>query len=204
MKKTILLISVIFSVVLSFSWEVQIKGGYDLTRFSYVNKKKKNYENGFIANVEYIPYDRGVFEIGLGGEYNFGNSFIYYKTPEGKYSYTAPIYLLGKVNYFRTNDNKIGIYSFTRLGYSIAGDDILAKSYKGGLYYGIGIGVEASNFVMEGLYDGQYNKNRVMHKFGLRTGLRFGNYEKHLPDIDVKSIQYFINYVPPKQDKISY
>ncbi|WP_068268567.1 hypothetical protein [Caviibacter abscessus] len=205
MKKIILFISSILLTLISFSWEVQIKGGYDIYRYGTISGGTKGqFDNGFILNVEYIPFNRGVFEIGIGGEYNFGNATWYYKTLNDKKGYSSPIYLLGKINYVRTYNNKMAVYSFTRLGYVVASDDVESNSYDGGLYYGVGLGFEIDNFVMEGLYDGKYSKKSKTHKLGLRTGLRFGTYEKCLPNIEVNSMEYFINYVPPKQEIISY
>lgn len=203
MKKIIVFVSSILFSLTSFSWEIQLKGGYDVYRYGFTTKKA--YENGFILNIEYIHFNRGVFEIGAGAEYNFGNSNVFYNTEDNnKNGYMAPLYLLGKINYFRTDNNKIGVYSLTRLGYAFASNDVTGKSYDGGFYYGLGLGFEIDNFVMESIYDGKYTKNNLMHKIGFRTGIRFGNYEKRIPNIEVKNMDYFINYVPPKQEIISY
>lgn len=201
MKKIILFVSSLFALT-SFAWEVQIKGGYDVYRYGFTTQKQK-YENGFILNIEYIHFNRGVFEIGAGAEYNFGNSNVFY-TANDKKGYMAPLYLLGKINYFRTDDNKMGVYSLARLGYAIASDDVDGKAYNGGFYYGFGLGFEIDNFVMESIYDAKYSKNSSIHKIGFRTGIRFGTYEKRMPNIEVKKMDYFINYIPPKQEIISY
>lgn|GEM_PF-2818618 len=207
--KKIFIILFMLSQMLVGAWEVQFKTGYDFYRMITIDKK---YDPGFILGVEYVHANRGIIELGTGVEYVFGNTKALYSLDDkDKSGYMIPIYLLGKLNYYTTFDNTKSFYGLTRLGYAVSGNiekdnmtNALKHTYTGGLYYGVGLGFEVENFVFEGIYDAKYSKSEFLHKFGLRTGIRIGNYKKKLPNIKTVRSEDFINYVPEVKEKIEY
>lgn len=205
--KKLFIILFMLSQIFSSAWEIQIKTGYDFYRML---TKDKKYDAGFLLGMEYLHANRGIIELGTGVEYVFGNTKAMYSLNENnKEGYMLPIYLLGKLNYYTTFDNTKSFYGLTRLGYAISGNidknsNKINHTYTGGLYYGVGIGFEVENFVFEGIYDAKYSKSEFLHKLGLRTGIRIGDYKKKLPNIKTVSSEYFINYVPEVKEKIEY
>ncbi len=177
----------------SFAWEANVKFGYDFYRGTQIEKQKhQKGDMGWILGAEVLPYNKGIVEIGGGFEYNFATTKARFNLPSvpsngaatETQSHFAPIYALAKVNLFRTKDNNSSIYSLARLGGVVYGNE--AKKSKGGVYYGLGLGLDAGPFLVEGIYDGAYRPNETgitsrkgdfVHKAGIRLGFRFGDYK---------------------------
>lgn len=174
----------------SFAWEANVKFGYDFYRGTQIEKQKhQKGDMGWILGAEVLPYNKGIVEIGGGFEYNFATTTARFNLPSNgaateTQSHFAPIYALAKVNLFRTKDNNSSIYSLARLGGVVYGNE--AKKSKGGVYYGLGLGLDAGPFLVEGIYDGAYRPNETgitsrkgdfVHKAGIRLGFRFGDYK---------------------------
>lgn len=178
----------------SFAWEANVKFGYDFYRGTQLEKQKhQKGDMGWILGAEVLPYNKGIVEIGGGFEYNFATTTARFSLPSVSTqqntvtptnSHFAPIYALAKVNLFRTKDNNSSIYSLARLGGVVYGNE--AKKSKGGVYYGLGLGLDAGPFLVEGIYDGAYRPNETgitsrkgdfVHKAGIRLGFRFGDYK---------------------------
>lgn len=177
----------------SFAWEANVKFGYDFYRGTQIEKQKhQKGDMGWILGAEVLPYNKGIVEIGGGFEYNFATTTARFNLPSVSAqqpnnttkSHFAPIYALAKVNLFRTKDNNSSIYSLARLGGVVYGNE--AKKSKGGVYYGLGLGLDAGPFLVEGIYDGAYRPNETgitsrkgdfVHKAGIRLGFRFGDYK---------------------------
>ena len=179
----------------SFAWEANVKFGYDFYRGTQIEKQKhQKGDMGWILGAEVLPYNKGIVEIGGGFEYNFATTTARFNLPsvpkqqdsaKPTTSHFAPIYALAKVNLFRTKDNNSSIYSLVRLGGVVYGNE--AKKSQGGVYYGLGLGLDAGPFLVEGIYDGAYRpkepgiengrKGDFVHKAGIRLGFRFGDYK---------------------------
>ena len=179
----------------SFAWEANVKFGYDFYRGTQIEKQKhQKGDMGWILGAEVLPYNKGIIEIGGGFEYNFATTTARFNLPsvpkqqdsaKPTTSHFAPIYALAKVNLFRTKDNNSSIYSLVRLGGVVYGNE--AKKSQGGVYYGLGLGLDAGPFLVEGIYDGAYRpkepgiengrKGDFVHKAGIRLGFRFGDYK---------------------------
>ena len=178
----------------SFAWEANVKFGYDFYRGTQIEKQKhQKGDMGWILGAEVLPYNKGIVEIGGGFEYNFATTTARFNLPSvpktgnatATTSHFAPIYALAKVNLFRTKDNNSSIYSLARLGGVVYGNE--AKKSQGGVYYGLGLGLDAGPFLVEGIYDGAYRpkeagvtngrKGDFVHKAGIRLGFRFGDYK---------------------------
>ena len=178
----------------SFAWEANVKFGYDFYRGTQIEKQKhQKGDMGWILGAEVLPYNKGIVEIGGGFEYNFATTTARFNLPNvpqnnvnatQTHSHFAPIYALAKVNLFRTKDNNSSIYSLVRLGGVVYGNE--AKKSQGGVYYGLGLGLDAGPFLVEGIYDGAYRPNETgitsrkgdfVHKAGIRLGFRFGDYK---------------------------
>lgn len=177
----------------SFAWEANVKFGYDFYRGTQLEKQKhQKGDMGWILGAEVLPYNKGIIEIGGGFEYNFATTTARFNLPsvsaqhlnDTTKSHFAPIYALAKVNLFRTKDNNSSIYSLARLGGVVYGNE--AKKSQGGVYYGLGLGLDAGPFLVEGIYDGAYRPNETgtanrkgdfVHKAGIRLGFRFGDYK---------------------------
>lgn len=178
----------------SFAWEANVKFGYDFYRGTQIEKQKhQKGDMGWILGAEVLPYNKGIVEIGGGFEYNFATTTARFNLPSvpkqngnvvTTQSHFAPIYALAKVNLFRTKDNNSSIYSLARLGGVVYGNE--AKKSQGGVYYGLGLGLDAGPFLVEGIYDGAYRPNETgtanrkgdfVHKAGIRLGFRFGDYK---------------------------
>ena len=178
----------------SFAWEANVKFGYDFYRGTQLEKQKhQKGDMGWILGAEVLPYNKGIVEIGGGFEYNFATTTARFNLPNvpqnnvnatQTHSHFAPIYALAKVNLFRTKDNNSSIYSLVRLGGVVYGNE--AKKSQGGVYYGLGLGLDAGPFLVEGIYDGAYRPNETgitsrkgdfVHKAGIRLGFRFGDYK---------------------------
>lgn len=176
----------------SFAWEANVKFGYDFYRGTQIEKQKhQKGDMGWILGAEVLPYNKGIVEIGGGFEYNFATTTARFNLPNVNasatqtHSHFAPIYALAKVNLFRTKDNNSSIYSLARLGGVVYGNE--AKKSQGGVYYGLGLGLDAGPFLVEGIYDGAYRpkeagvtngrKGDFVHKAGIRLGFRFGDYK---------------------------
>lgn len=177
----------------SFAWEANVKFGYDFYRGTQLEKQShKKGDMGWVLGAEVLPYNKGIVEIGGGFEYNFATTTARFNLPSVSAqqpnnttkSHFAPIYALAKVNLFRTKDNNSSIYSLARLGGVVYGNE--AKKSQGGVYYGLGLGLDAGPFLVEGIYDGAYRPNETgtanrkgdfVHKAGIRLGFRFGDYK---------------------------
>lgn len=200
--KKIALMALALTTVSAFGWEVNVKTGYDFYRggrnvTTEANKKDDVLGNGWTLGAEVIPFNKGVVELGVGTEYNFGTTKArfskYEKQNNGSYKETeqahhfAPIYALAKVNLFRSEDNNSSAYALARFGGVVYGTkDGNKDSYinRGGVYYGAGLGFDLGHFLVEGLYDGAYlpkvdanTPAEFINKAGVRVGFRFGDYK---------------------------
>lgn len=194
--KKIALMALALTTVSAFGWEVNVKTGYDFYRggnkLTATGKEKDVLGNGWTLGAEVIPFNKGVVELGVGTEYNFGTT----KDRFSEYSSTgqekeqvhhfAPIYALAKVNLFRSEDNNSSAYALARFGgvvYGTKDGDKDSYTNRGGVYYGAGLGFDLGHFLVEGLYDGAYLPKvdkveaEFINKAGVRVGFRFGDYK---------------------------
>ena len=197
--KKIALMALALTTVSAFGWEVNVKTGYDFYRggnkLTTPNKEKDVLGNGWTLGAEVIPFNKGVVELGVGTEYNFGTTTArfsqYTKQQDGSYKETekqahhfAPIYALAKVNLFRSEDNNSSAYALARFGGVVYGTKA-GNTYtnRGGVYYGAGLGFDYGHFLVEGLYDGAYLPKtdkadaEFINKVGVRVGFKFGDYK---------------------------
>lgn len=196
--KKIALMALALTTVSAFGWEVNVKTGYDFYRggrnvTTEVNKVQDVLGNGWTLGAEVIPFNKGVVELGVGTEYNFGTTKARFSTYDSTGQETeqahhfAPIYALAKVNLFRSEDNNSSAYALARFGGVVYGTkDGNKDSYinRGGVYYGAGLGFDLGHFLVEGLYDGAYlpkvddaTPAEFINKAGVRVGFRFGDYK---------------------------
>lgn len=191
--KKIALMALALTTVSAFGWEVNVKTGYDFYRggnkLTAVGKEKDVLGNGWTLGTEVIPFNKGVVELGVGTEYNFGTTkdrFSEYNNGvETKQAHHfAPIYALAKVNLFRSEDNNSSAYALARFGGVVYGTKN-GNTYtnRGGVYYGAGLGFDYGHFLVEGLYDGAYlpkaanAEAEFINKAGIRVGFKFGDYK---------------------------
>lgn len=192
--KKIALMALALTTVSAFGWEVNVKTGYDFYRGGKKVTDTANKDdvlgNGWTLGTEIIPFNKGVVELGVGTEYNFGTTkdrFSEYNNgAENKQAHHfAPIYALAKVNLFRSEDNNSSAYALARFGGVVYGTKA-GKTYtnRGGVYYGAGLGFDLGHFLVEGLYDGAYlpkvndtTPAEFINKAGVRVGFRFGDYK---------------------------
>lgn len=190
--KKIALMALALTTVSAFGWEVNVKTGYDFYRGG--NKlttpnEKDVLGNGWTLGAEVIPFNKGVVELGVGTEYNFGTTkdrFSEYNNGQENEQahHFAPIYALAKVNLFRSEDNNSSAYALARFGGVVYGTKN-GNTYtnRGGVYYGAGLGFDLGHFLVEGLYDGAYlpkvdaTPAEFINKAGIRVGFRFGDYK---------------------------
>lgn len=194
--KKIALMALALTTVSAFGWEVNVKTGYDFYRggkkVTTNTDKDDVLGNGWTLGTEIIPFNKGVVELGVGTEYNFGTTearFSQYATngDETKQAHHfAPIYALAKVNLVRSEDNNSSAYALARFGGVVYGTkDANTTTYtnRGGVYYGAGLGFDLGHFLVEGLYDGAYlpkvdaTPAEFINKAGVRVGFRFGDYK---------------------------
>lgn len=201
--KKIALMALALTTVSAFGWEVNVKTGYDFYRggrnvTTDVTKVDDVLGNGWTLGAEVIPFNKGVVELGVGTEYNFGTTKArfskYEKQPDGSYKETeeqahhfVPIYALAKVNLFRSEDNNSSAYALARFGGVVYGTKDAGKdtyTNRGGVYYGAGLGFDYGHFLVEGLYDGAYlpkvndtTPAEFINKAGVRVGFKFGDYK---------------------------
>lgn len=200
--KKIALMALALTTVSAFGWEVNVKTGYDFYRggrnvTTDVTKVDDVLGNGWTLGAEVIPFNKGVVELGVGTEYNFGTTKArfskYEKQPDGSYKETeeqahhfVPIYALAKVNLFRSEDNNSSAYALARFGGVVYGTKDAGKdtyTNRGGVYYGAGLGFDYGHFLVEGLYDGAYLPKtdtataEFINKVGVRVGFKFGDYK---------------------------
>lgn len=200
--KKIALMALALTTVSAFGWEVNVKTGYDFYRggrnvTTDVTKVDDVLGNGWTLGAEVIPFNKGVVELGVGTEYNFGTTKArfskYEKKPDGSYKETeeqahhfVPIYALAKVNLFRSEDNNSSAYALARFGGVVYGTKDAGKdtyTNRGGVYYGAGLGFDYGHFLVEGLYDGAYLPKtgtataEFINKVGVRVGFKFGDYK---------------------------
>ena len=199
--KKIALMALALTTVSAFGWEVNVKTGYDFYRggrnvTDVADKKDDVLGNGWTLGAEVIPFNKGVVELGVGTEYNFGTTtarFSQYTKTSGSYTETekqahhfAPIYALAKVNLFRSEDNNSSAYALARFGgvvYGTKDGDKDTYTNRGGVYYGAGLGFDYGHFLVEGLYDGAYLPKtdkadaEFINKVGVRVGFKFGDYK---------------------------
>ena len=194
--KKIALMALALTTVSAFGWEVNVKTGYDFYRggnkLTQAGKVQDVLGNGWTLGAEVIPFNKGVVELGVGTEYNFGTTkarFSEYNSTTGaeteQVHHFAPIYALAKVNLFRSEDNNSSAYALARFGGVVygtkAGD---TYTNRGGVYYGAGLGFDYGHFLVEGLYDGAYlpkvdaaTPAEFINKVGVRVGFKFGDYK---------------------------
>lgn len=197
--KKIALMALALTTVSAFGWEVNVKTGYDFYRGGRnVTDVADVLGNGWTLGAEVIPFNKGVVELGVGTEYNFGTTKArfskYEKQPDGSYKETeeqahhfVPIYALAKVNLFRSEDNNSSAYALARFGGVVYGTKDAGKdtyTNRGGVYYGAGLGFDYGHFLVEGLYDGAYlpkvndtTPAEFINKAGVRVGFKFGDYK---------------------------
>ena len=198
--KKIALMALALTTVSAFGWEVNVKTGYDFYRggkkVTTNTDKDDVLGNGWTLGAEVIPFNKGVVELGVGTEYNFGTTtarFSQYTKTSGSYTETekqahhfAPIYALAKVNLFRSEDNNSSAYALARFGGVVYGTKDNGKdtyTNRGGVYYGAGLGFDYGHFLVEGLYDGAYLPKtdkadaEFINKVGVRVGFKFGDYK---------------------------
>lgn len=193
--KKFAIISLSLFALNTFSWEVQIKGGYDFFRgrSAEINKQltsKHNLsETGFTLGVEFIPFNKSIVELGLGIEYNFGTKnalYSKYLKENGKQGYTIPLYSLIKANILRNDTNTQALYAFGRLGYAFSADEVKKEfPAQSGFYFGTGLGFEIKYFVFEGLYDAVYHYSQVNNN-GSSSGNSNGASNSKTHNIDHK------------------
>lgn len=193
--KKIALMALALTTVSAFGWEVNVKTGYDFYRggnkLTAAGKEKDVLGNGWTLGAEVIPFNKGVVELGVGTEYNFGTTkdrFSKYDS-NGKETeqahHFAPIYALAKVNLFRSEDNNSSAYALARFGGVVYGTKATnTYTNRGGVYYGAGLGFDYGHFLVEGLYDGAYlpkvndtTPAEFINKAGVRVGFKFGDYK---------------------------
>ena len=193
--KKIALMALALTTVSAFGWEVNVKTGYDFYRggkkVTTNTDKDDVLGNGWTLGAEVIPFNKGVVELGVGTEYNFGTTkdrFSEYNNDvENKQAHHfAPIYALAKVNLFRSEDNNSSAYALARFGGVVYGTKDNSKdtyTNRGGVYYGAGLGFDYGHFLVEGLYDGAYLPKtdtataEFINKAGIRVGFKFGDYK---------------------------
>lgn len=193
--KKIALMALALTTVSAFGWEVNVKTGYDFYRGGKKVTDAANKDdvlgNGWTLGTEVIPFNKGVVELGVGTEYNFGTTkdrFSEYNNGvETKQAHHfAPIYALAKVNLFRSEDNNSSAYALARFGGVVYGTKDNGKdtyTNRGGVYYGAGLGFDYGHFLVEGLYDGAYLPKtdtadaEFINKAGVRVGFKFGDYK---------------------------
>lgn len=196
--KKIALMALALTTVSAFGWEVNVKTGYDFYRggrnvTTEADKVEDVLGNGWTLGAEVIPFNKGVVELGVGTEYNFGTTKARFNTkqtngsykPEEQAHHFAPIYALAKVNLFRSEDNNSSAYALARFGGVVYGTkDGNKYTNRGGVYYGAGLGFDYGHFLVEGLYDGAYlpkvgdaTPAEFINKAGVRVGFRFGDYK---------------------------
>lgn len=201
--KKIALMALALTTVSAFGWEVNVKTGYNFYRgrrnvTDVAEQKDDVLGNGWTLGAEVIPFNKGVVELGVGTEYNFGTTKArfskYKKQPDGSYKETeeqahhfVPIYALAKVNLFRSEDNNSSAYALARFGGVVYGTKDAGKdtyTNRGGVYYGAGLGFDYGHFLVEGLYDGAYlpkvndtTPAEFINKAGVRVGFKFGDYK---------------------------
>ena len=199
--KKIALMALALTTVSAFGWEVNVKTGYDFYRggnkLTATGKVQDVLGNGWTLGAEVIPFNKGVVELGVGTEYNFGTTtarFSEYVPTQNGSSYTenkqahhfVPIYALAKVNLFRSEDNNSSAYALARFGGVVYGTKNTGDTYtnRGGVYYGAGLGFDYGHFLVEGLYDGAYlpkvdtnTPAEFINKVGVRVGFKFGDYK---------------------------
>ncbi|MBS9784556.1 MAG: OmpA family protein [Oceanivirga sp.] len=178
--KKIAIFALAFTAMNSFAWEWNVKAGFDAWRsntgFTYDESTKKlaavkpsldNTEGmGFTLGTEVIPVDTGIFELGVGAEYNFGVKTVQFnterpvefggdKTKVNNKKEFIPIYAVSHINMYRTKDSKGSVYLVNRLG-GVATRVDQTKPFAAGVYYGAGLGFEYGPLVAEVLYDGAF------------------------------------------------
>lgn len=197
-----------------FAWEANVKTGFDFYRGTQdqTTKDHTKDEMGWTLGAEFIPFNKGVVELGVGFENNFGVRTVRFADGKAdddkKADIYVPVYALGKLNLVRSEDNNSSLYLLGRLGYAFSNElnaENGAKVRQGGLYYGAGVGVELGHFTVEGLYDGGYRKvendKEFVHKAGLRVGFRFGDYLKEMPVEEVVEVKPVVIEVKPVVQK---
>lgn len=183
--KKIALMALTLTTVSAFGWEVNVKTGYDFYRGKVANNTTTALGNGWTLGTEIIPFNKGVVELGIGTEYNFGTTTARFS--EGTSTtdhHFAPIYALAKVNLFRSEDNNSSAYALARFGGVVYGTKATnTYTNRGGVYYGAGLGFDYGHFLVEGLYDGAYlpkagnAEAEFINKAGIRVGFKFGDYK---------------------------
>ena len=183
MKKILLIIGLIGSLSFAGQNVIEIRGGYDLSSTTSFDKDiyseydlDKFVENGFHFGVEYRREILTNFQIGAEKKKKKsdmdqpGNRRVYSENID--YSYDSdslnsiPVYITARYNF--RNFTSITPYVKANLGYSINSGDTNVKlnnMYSGKLveeynskmkdkiYYGIGVGIEYKNFLVDLTYD---------------------------------------------------
>ncbi|WP_067139223.1 OmpA family protein [Oceanivirga salmonicida] len=208
--KKIAIIALTFAAMNTFAWEWNVKTGFDAYRDHVKFATKPSLDNtngmGFTLGTEIIPIDTGVFELGVGAEYNFGYKSLHYNSgPEVlfKKGTTAknekefiPIYAVTHLNFWRNKKDDAAAYVVGRLG-GMASREKVGDPFKPGLYYGLGLGVEYNALVAELLYDGGFTPKDLKaagnkafdNKVGIRVGLRLGSFIKKAPVVQKEVVK---------------
>jgi hypothetical protein len=183
MKKIFIIIGLIGSLSFAGQNVIEIRGGYDLSSSTSFDKDiyseydlDKFVENGFHFGIEYRREILTNLQIGAGLEYRKsdmdqpGNRRV---TSENiDYSYDSdslksiPVYITARYNF--RNFTSVTPYVKANLGYSINSGETsvnlnnintgkLVEEYnskmKDKIYYGIGVGIEYKNFLVDLTYD---------------------------------------------------
>lgn len=199
MKRKIAVLALAFaSSISAFAIEGNVKAGYDFFRHEQkvITLPGQQNERGFTVGAELIPYNKGIFEVGLGAEYNFGTTKAVYEGHDAKSKKMfIPVYALTHLNMARSKDNANALYLVNRLGgvaYSYSEKD--QGKFLGGLYYGVGLGAEVHAFVLEVLYDGAYipgevAERQMQNKVGVKAGIRIGDYKVKAPVVEKEVVK---------------
>ncbi|MCP1226071.1 outer membrane beta-barrel protein [Sebaldella sp. S0638] len=183
MKKKLLIVGLIGSLAFAGHNVIEVRGGYDLSSSTNFDKDiyseydlDKFVESGFHFGVEYRREILTNLQIGAGLEYRKsdmdqpGNRRVYSENID--YSYDSdsldsiPIYLTARYNF--RNFTGVTPYVKANLGYSINSGETsvnlnniktgkLVEEYnskmKNKIYYGLGVGIEYKNFLVDLTYD---------------------------------------------------
>mgnify|MGYP000847237739 FL=1 len=194
LKQSLIMALCVASV--SFSAQTKLQLGYefnrDLTHNSSVDTGKK-LKNGISIGAEEIFNNQGKWGFGVGTEHksSYNSKHIKSKKDDIKLYNNTNIYVLGKYNAVKSNDNNL-LYFAGRAGYGIAKTKSGVKDEgikaKGGLYYGAGIGSEIGNTSIEfaidrndiTLHNTKLDTKSHSHStsYGLKVGYTFGKPKK--------------------------
>lgn len=186
-KIKLLLFFIIFNYSL-FAWEINLSTGYDFFRnhHSIFNlTDSQNDEKGFKLSLDYLPYNKGLVDLGIGLEYNFYN---FSKKNDAIFNkYLIPIYFLTKTNLYKTYDNDITVSLINRIGFATYKRQ--NNKLKSSFYSALGIQIEYAVFNFTVLYDlaiipKEIKNERIQNKISVNLGIRFGDYKIKKPKVE--------------------